>query len=210
MSAPKAGPENKAVLALIEASGTKGIGTKEILEKTGYKMSSVESYIKAQRTGRKIAMALPPGSQNQRYVSAANYAKLMSGNFRKIPPRSTSVTIIKTTGARNSTVSKERLAIEGVLKAAIEPVPVDLIAMMADVDPPKTREILSRMQQDGTARNTGGRLALWSATGKVAQTVREKRVCNGNQPDMPTGYLSSMNPVRPGAEDHLKYQSRGF
>jgi len=82
--------------------------------------------------------------------------------------------------------------------------------MMADVDPPKTREILSRMQQDGTARNTGGRLALWSATGKVAQTVREKRVCNGNQPEMPKGYLSSMNPVRPGADDHLQYQSRGF
>jgi hypothetical protein len=78
------------------------------------------------------------------------------------------------------------------------------------VDIRKTRAILSRLQHDGMAKTTGGRLALWESTGTIVQAVREKRVCNGNQPDMPRGYLSSMNPVRPGADDHLKYQSRGF
>jgi hypothetical protein len=61
------------------------------------------------------------------------------------------------------------------------------------------------------ATNLGEKSSMWQRTGaRVPKEERAKRVCNGNQPAMPAGYLSSMNPVRPGAEDHLKYQSRGF
>jgi hypothetical protein len=206
MSQSKAGPENQAVLALIDAAGTKGIGTEEIVKKTGYKMRSIESYIKAQRIGRKIAMALPPGSRDQRYVSAANYAKLMGGTFKNLPPPTTSVTIIKTAGARNSTISRERLSIEGVLDAALKPIPVELISMLADVAPPKVREILQRMLHDGSAKTSGGRDALWQATGKAAQIVRAPRVCNASMPTMREGLYPQ--PARADASDHLQIMSR--
>jgi hypothetical protein len=212
MSAPKAGPSNLAVLAIVEASGKRGVSTGEIVAKTGLTQARVENYLKGQRTSRKISPILPPGSRNQRYVSASHFAAMMAaaGTFRKLPERSTSVTIIRKTGARNFTLSPERVAIESVLSSAVEPITVETISLVADVDIRKTRAILSRLHHDGMAKTTGGRLALWESTGTIVQTVREKRVCNGNQPDMPRGFLSSMNPVRPGAEDHLKYQSRGF
>jgi hypothetical protein len=211
--ATRASDENIAVLAIIEAAGPKGITTAEIGKMTGYESSRIYDFIKRMRASRKVAPILKPGVMNQRYVTIRHFGVHLeaSGLFTNLPPRTTSVTVIKSTGPRNSTVSPERLAIEAVLAAATAPLSVEMICLVSDVDIHKTRAILTRMRHDGMATNLGERVAMWQRTGaRVPKVEREQRVCNGNQPAMPAGYLSSMNPVRPGADDHLKYQSRGF
>jgi hypothetical protein len=211
--APRASAENTEVLALIDAAGPKGMTTAEIAKSTGLDLERIQNFIKRMRASRKVAPILKPGTRDQRYVTTRSFGVHLeaSGLFTNLPPRTTTVTVIKSTGPRNSTVSPERLAIEDVLAAATAPLSVEMICLVSDVDIHKTRAILTRMRHDGMATNLGERVAMWQRTGaRVPKVEREQRVCNGNQPAMPVGYLSSMNPVRPGADDHLKYQSRGF
>ena len=116
--------------------------------------------------------------------------------------------------ARNATISKARLIIEHLLQTSKKPMGRRALAEAAGITTNKAGGILNNLLHEGRITHAGrdedGLLVYhWRRAEAKPKTHPERHIPQPAKPgDLMTWAMHP--PVRPGADDHRQYKSRGF
>lgn len=204
MSGPIASKEKEAIIRCIKAAGPEGATVAQVVQATGDAINPVRMHLKnLSRAG--VIVRLIEGNTRCQIFAIAEKRK------PNLPLRSDSVTIITKAQPRNQNISSGRLTLEKVLLEASEPMRVDSLAKVSNLDIKRVRKLLQTMRDDGFSVNVGSTNdPRWRARSliKLGTSSGFDRVCNGNRPAAPANYLPTMGCVRPGADDYQRIPSR--
>jgi hypothetical protein len=204
-----------AIFDHITAQGATGATHLTTCAATGLDVETVRVHIKNMLRCGDVFGGKEPGSRPQVYLLpdhllAYQNAQATPATQRtpNLPPRTTTVTVIKTAQQRSGNLSPERVRIERLLAQATTPLTPLEVAQGAGLQKKHSNRILQGMRHEGRAVNVGvGKEALWRAAGAApAPAHREPRVCNASQPTM--RHSLSLQPARADALQHLEIKSR--
>jgi len=213
MSQPS--PARVAIFDHITTQGATGATHLTTCVATGLDVETVRVHIKNMLRCGDVYAGKDPGSRPQVYLLPDHLLAYQSAQATpatqrtpNLPPRTTSVMVIKTAQRRSGNLSPERVRVERLLAQATTPLTPLEVAQGTGLHKKQSNRILQDLRYQGGAVNVGvGKESLWRAAGAApAPTNREPRVCNANQPTMRHGLCPQ--PARADALDHLQIKSR--